>query len=99
MSANKNNSDSVKPFYYLDTIPDAEKNPDFWNIITSPHFSNVANYLIINEVRKYSAENITDAACRVQLAKIQAYANLLDLPRALLNNKDEDPSYEDILPD
>lgn len=99
MSANNKNSDQIKPFQYLDQIPNAESNPEFWNIITSPHFVNAANYLILNELRKYSAESLNSEACRVQLAKMQAYSNLLDLPRALLNQAEQDPMRNDDLPE
>ena len=99
MSANNKNSEEAKPFHYLDQIPTAESDPNFWNVITSPHFLNVANYLILNELRKYPAESLSDNACRVQLAKMQAYSNLLALPRALLYQGESDPLQNDDLPE
>ncbi len=87
------------PFYTIDEIPDPEKNPEFWSTIQSPHFKSSINFLIINEIRKYSPETMSSASCRTQLAKLKAWQELLDLPKGLLNQEDKEGSPSDEIPE
>lgn len=77
------------PILNLDQIPKEDKDPEFWGIITSPHYSRVLNFVIINEIRKYDPETLSEPACRVQLAKIKAIQELMDFPNALIAGGDQ----------
>jgi len=88
-----------KPIYNLTDLPEPDKEPEFWTFIADPNFKVVANLMILNEIRKYVPEQLTSEACRTQLAKIRAYQELLDLPRALENKDFEEMKSTDELPE
>lgn len=75
----------IHPFLNLDDVPTPEKDPEFWTLITNPNFKTTINYLILNEIRKYNPEQLSADACRVQLAKLKAWEELLDFPNALIS--------------
>ncbi len=83
-----------QPFYTLDKVPGAEKEPEFWATLQSPHFQHSVNFLILNEIRKYNPEIMSDESCRSQLAKLKAWQELLDFPTGILN-KDKTPELTD----
>lgn len=74
-------------FLHLDELPDEKSSPEFWGLITSENFKAVANFLIVNEIRKYPIESLSDSACRVQLARIKAFQEMLDFGKAAINHK------------
>lgn len=86
----------MDPYYTLDNIPDAEKNPDFWRIVQSPEFKHTVNFLILNEIRKFDPASLTNDSTRSQLAKLKAWQELLDLPDALLNKDKEAPPSDEL---
>ena len=86
-----------KPFYLAEDIPNEKDDPEFWQTLQSPGFKHSINFLIINEIRKYDPEALSTASIRSQLAKLKAYQELLDLPKALLE-KDKEPELTDELP-
>ncbi len=87
----------IKPFYLAEDIPDPKEDSEFWQTMQSPGFKHSVNFLIINEIRKYNPESLSVASTRTQLAKLKAYQELLDLPKALLD-KDKEPELTDELP-
>lgn len=86
------------PILNLSDIPEADKDPEFWGIITSPHYTRVMSFMLINEVRKYDPETLSEPACRTQLAKIKAIQEIMDFPNALINGG-EDKEISDELPE
>ena len=87
------------PYYTMEDIPDPKKDPEFWSTLQSPHFKNTVNFLIINEIRKYNPEVLSDESSRSQLAKLKAYQELLDFPTAILNQgKELEPITDEITP-
>lgn len=80
--------ENAKPFYLLDELP--KDDDPFWGIVNSPHLSNLVNFQIINELRKFDPVALSDAQCRTQLGKLKGLQELLDLPVAL-KKKDEKP--------
>lgn len=75
--------------YSVDDIPTEDQDEKFYEFIRDDKFKAIANLLILNELRKYDPEAITSEACKVSLAKMKAYQELLDLPSALLNKPEE----------
>lgn len=73
----------------MDELPTPESTPEFWRDIQSDHVKNNINFQILNEIRKYEPELLSEAACRVQLAKLKAMIEMLDLPKSLLSHKNE----------
>jgi len=78
-----------KPIYSPDNIPTVEEDPEFWATITSPGFKKTTNLLILNEIRRYAPETLTDVQARTQLSKIKAYQELLDFPNALTDSNEQ----------
>ncbi len=86
------------PFFTLEDIPKPEENPEFWQIVNAPAFQQCINFLIINEIRKYDPETMSDQSAVAQLAKLKGWQELLDLPNGI-NKKDEPIRMTDELPE
>ncbi len=85
------------PFFRLDEIPDSKDNPEFWSLVNNPHLCQCILFLIVNEIRKYDPEALSNESCRTELAKLKALQELLDLPKGL-SAKPEPPLSSDELP-
>ena len=75
--------------YSVKDIPTEEQDNQFYEFIRNDRYKEIANLLILNELRKYDPEALTPEACKVTLAKMKAFQELLDLPDALLNKTEE----------
>ena len=86
-------------YFNIKDIPEADKEPDFWQFIGNEDFKEVALLMILNEIRKYEPETLTAEACRSQLAKIKAFAEMIDIPAFLENRGQENVEHTDELPE
>lgn len=86
----------MKDIYKIDEIPTVEEDPEFWKFIENPVFKININFLILNEIRKYQPEQLSDIGCRTQLAKIKAWQELLDFPSAIKTHQESESVEEQI---
>jgi len=70
--------------FSIDDIPKPEIDPEFWEFVQNPNFKRVANLLLVNEARRYDPASLSNESCRSQLAKLSAFAHMIDLPQILL---------------
>jgi hypothetical protein len=79
----------MKDFPDIDP-PEGIKRHPFWDLLENEELKKGVIFLILNELRKYPPEKLTDAACRTQLAKLVGWAEILDLPTFVLHQKNPD---------
>lgn len=59
--------------------------PKFWQVVESEELKQALIFTIINELRSFSIDKLNDNECRSILAKIQAYATMIDFGDSVLN--------------
>lgn len=81
------------PFYHLDQLPDPKSEPEFYNVAHSRHLKHIALLLMMNQIRKYDPEKMSDESCRSQLAKLSALQEVIDFDLLITqeNTQPEEP--------
>lgn len=79
---------TAKDLFTLNDLPDEAKDPDFWTFLSDKNLPRLANFQILNELRKYDPEALNDPQTRTLLGKLKALQEMIDLPESLKNHKD-----------
>lgn len=70
-----------KPILDLIDVPnrDAKEGmPRFWQVLESLELKQALLFAMVNELRSFSIDGLSDPQCRSRLAKVQAFANMID---------------------
>lgn len=60
-------------------IPNEENDPNLYAAADNPTLKGILVFQIINEIRKYNPEELTNRQCALQLAKLKAMTERIDL--------------------
>lgn len=93
-----------KPMTDLIHIPnrDAKEGaPKFWQVVESEELKQALIFTIINELRSFQIDKLNDNECRSILAKVQAYATMIDFGDSILSligriNQKEEETPSDV---
>lgn len=87
---------SAKLILSLDDIPDEEADPLFYAAASNNTLKGLLNFQIINEIRKYDVERLTNRQCALILSKLKAMTERIDLLANVSElTKEEPPLIEE----
>lgn len=76
-------------FTKVERLPTEKEDPEFWSLVGNPDLNKCIVLLILNELRRYPVEGLTDQSTRSVLAKLKGYQELIDLMPAMLDPQKE----------
>lgn len=72
-------------FTRISDLPTEKQDPEFWTLVGNPNLKKCVVLLILNELRRYPVEGLTDPSTRSVLAKLKGYQEMIDLIPAILD--------------